>query len=170
MIFWVALLGCSGQSVEQNGAPISVKAEKAEKEEKEERDNSARDSLIEHQVFFTDAKRMKEGEMPYLTSVIRYSQADTLPQEALVWLYRGPNKEETGLQLTSCQSTGATIIAVENEIATVQLEGGCGGCGTHTIYDSIKATVTQFDGISTLVVLDSQGRTGQDGRPRCLEP
>ena len=164
MIFWWMALGCSGGQAGQEKSVVSLSTPTEQKVVLNQ------ENRVEHQVFFTDVQRMQDGTMPYLSGVVRYSKASDLHQEALNWLYEGPTVEEVGLRLMHCQSTGASIISVENGIATVQLQGGCGGCGTHTIYDSIKATITQFSDISSLVLLDAEGRTGQAGRPRCLEP
>ena len=85
---------------------------------------------ITFQVYFTNIKNMKEGIKPYVKGVYRKGEKGNLPQQALNSLYRGPLQEEKGLTLTRCESTGAILQTIEKGVATVQLEGGCGGCGT----------------------------------------
>ncbi len=70
-----------------------------------------------------------------------------------------------------CQSTGATFLGIEEDKARVQLQGGCGECGSFGIYDHISETLQQLQHISKVQVLspNQKGETQSD-RPSCLEP
>ena len=97
------------------------------------------------------------------------------PQSALDALYNGPLDSESGLQFIACQSTSATIQSIQDGVATVHLNEGCGGCGTQTVADLIEPTLLEFDAISVVQIYDPQGRTQLEGpktssRPGCLEP
>jgi len=71
----------------------------------------------------------------------------------------------------TCQSTGATFIGMEGDKARVQLQGGCGGCGSFGIYDHISDTLKQLEHISKVQVLaHNQKGEAQSDRPSCLEP
>lgn len=97
------------------------------------------------------------------------------PQLAVDSLYNGPLDTESDLRFIACQSTGATIQSIEEGVAKVQLNGGCGGCGAQTVADLIEPTLLAFDSISVVQIYDPQGRTQLEGpkissRPACLEP
>ena len=98
-------------------------------------------------------------------------------EQALVELYKGPTAEEkeAGLVFLSCGSTGARLLSIQKALATVQLEGECGGCGAVGVYDSIVSSLKQFPTVSYVHLLDADGQTQaisktQDARPACLEP
>ena len=127
------------------------------------------DSTIE--IFFWDTAEQK------LVSRSRSISSTNREQASLDVLYQGPqqNTAEKNLSLLTCESTGATIMSLENGLARVQLQGGCSACGSMSIYDSIVATLTQFPSITTVHVLDPQGKTQADSdtthaRPACLNP
>ena len=97
------------------------------------------------------------------------------PQVALDALYIGPSKKDDNLRLLACESTGARVTSIEAGLAKVELQGGCGGCGTTTIYDLIIPTLKSFPEISVVHVYDPHGKSQIDGpttdsRPACLEP
>lgn len=97
------------------------------------------------------------------------------PQVALDALYAGPSKKDGGLRLLACESTGAKVTSIEGGLAKVELQGGCGGCGTTSIYDLIVPTLTAFPEISVVQLYDANGKSQVDGptensRPACLEP
>ncbi|MEC7986558.1 MAG: GerMN domain-containing protein [Myxococcota bacterium] len=119
-------------------------------------------------VFFANQKSLDVQKTP------RNLQEE---KEALIELYKGPTPDEKkdGLALIACGTTGARLLSIREGLATVQLEGGCSGCGSVGIYDSITATLKQFPTISYVHLLDTQGKTQavsdtQDARPACLEP
>jgi hypothetical protein len=127
-------------------------------------------STLTYDLFFTDSENFRQGRDPFLKRVTRTAETLESPiQFVLDMLYKGPLPDENGIRLTTCQSTGAKLLSIESGAATVQLEGDCGGCGSHTIYDSISATVIQFPEISRVILLGPQGRT-EDGLPHCLQP
>ena len=106
---------------------------------------------------------------------VKRTVAEWTPQVAMDVLYQGPTADETQLVLMACESTGAKVNSVDNGVATVQLVGGCGGCGTRTIADLIEPTLLGFAEIQAVQLLDPQGRTQLEGkldssRPSCLEP
>ena len=126
------------------------------------------------QVFFTNEAQMMKGGRKLLESVERNAQS-LQPQVVLDALYAGPLESEKGLVLTRCQSTGAKVLSLDNGVLSVQLEGGCGGCGTHSIYDLMLPTVLQLDSVSVLHLYDPQGKSqiessSESARPACLEP
>lgn len=97
------------------------------------------------------------------------------PQVALDALYVGPSKKHGNLRLLACESTGAKVTSIEAGLAKVELQGGCGGCGTTSIYDLIVPTLTAFPEISVVHLYDANGKSQIDGptensRPACLEP
>ncbi len=109
-----------------------------------------------------------------VVSVERTAMAWT-PQEALNVLYKGPTDTEKSLKLLTCNSTGAVVKSIDKGLATVQLEGGCGDCGSLSIYDSIVPTLKAFPEIEVVHLLDPSGKSqidspSEDARPGCLEP
>ena len=137
-----------------------------------------RDRPSEHQpldsigisVYFVDGNDQ-------LVAVERRDRKQDKAQFALQQLYAGPTETETqrGLELIKCETTGATLLSVKDGLATVRLQGSCGGCGALGIYDSIVKTLKQFPKISYVHVLSPQGNTQRisdrtDARPECLEP
>ena len=112
-----------------------------------------------------------------MVAVVRKGPKNNIEQFALDSLYAGPQKEEKekGLTLISCKSTGAKIISINQGLATIQLQGDCGDCGSIGIYDSITKTAKQFSNIQYVHLLDPKGKTQklssqQDARPACLAP
>lgn len=97
------------------------------------------------------------------------------PQVALTALYEGPLESEQGLRMLKCSSTGAKLQAIDSGVAKVQLEGGCGGCGTLSIYDLLVPTLKAFSEIDVVQLYDANGKSQvddpkTDSRPGCLEP
>ena len=89
-------------------------------------------------------------------------------QQVLDDLYLLGKKQE---HFYPCQSTGATFLSIEGAKARVQLQGGCGGCGSFGIYDHISETLQQLPHISKVQILapNQKGEPLSD-RPSCLEP
>lgn len=122
---------------------------------------------VEGKVFFVKDATQVVGVMRTATT--------WTPQIAVNTLYKGPLESESTLSLPTCQSTGATIQSIEDGIAKVQLEGGCGGCGSIGIYDVLVPTLKAFDEVSTVQIFDPRGKSQiddpkLDARPGCLEP
>lgn len=184
---WLGLFGCSGTdgekkpTSEQNIAVIesgkeSVKEAVIESSKKEDTEPTQDEekTTIKVSLFFTNQEAMKTGQGELLQKVLR-ELTEVSPQSLLDALYAGPQESETGLVLTSCLSTGATFLGLEDGVATVQLQGGCGGCGTHSIADLITPTLTSLAGIDFVHLQDPQGKSMVDtqkanSRPACLEP
>ena len=97
------------------------------------------------------------------------------PQIALDSLYKGPSSDESGYRFLACGSTGAILKGVEHGVAKVQLLGGCGGCGTTSVFDLILPTLKSFPEINVVHLYDANGKSQiegptSDSRPACLEP
>lgn len=133
---------------------------------------------VEAQIFFLDQARFDRGEQPYLVAVQRQVGAKT-PERNAVWtLFKGPTPEEeaAGLALVTSGAEGFTDLQIADGIATLKLRGGCDSSGsTLTIYDHLVATLTAFDSVDHVKLLDASGATQDPGgaggsRPECLEP
>ncbi|MEC8276286.1 MAG: hypothetical protein VXZ96_14630 [Myxococcota bacterium] len=139
-----------------------------------EHTQSASTTAVQRMIYLTDLSSLKTGNGALLKAVPRSFGSEDGPQKALDVLYLGPTPDETDLTLTTCGSTSATIQHLNNGVAYVQLNGECHGCGTHSIFDSISATLKSWPNVSTVVGFgpDEPVRTGiaEDKYPRCLEP
>ena len=90
--------------------------------------------------------------------------------DALCWV-----KTDGNLRLLACESTGAKVTSIESGLASVELQYGCGGCGTTSVYDLILPTLKAFPEINVVHVYDPNGKSQiegpkMDSRPACLEP
>lgn len=129
-------------------------------------------------IYFTDVSSFRTGKGSFLIPVERRFSADSTPEDALKALYGGPRQEENtereGLIQMNCESTGATLHHIENGLAYVQLLGGCGGCGSHTIYDEIRATLKEWPDINDVVLFGPNDTVktniSEPKIPRCLQP
>ncbi|HHO50650.1 MAG TPA: hypothetical protein ENK18_07185, partial [Deltaproteobacteria bacterium] len=133
---------------------------------------------IPAKIFFLDRARFDRGEEPYLVAVERQVGAKT-PERNAVWtLFKGPTPEEAaaGLTLVTSGAEGFTDLKIADGVATLKIRGGCDAQGsTLTIYDHLVATLTAFDSVEHVKLLDASGQTqhpdGAGGsRPECLEP
>lgn len=130
------------------------------------------------EVFLVDQTAFNEGRAPYVVAVEREVPADDPVQGAVDALFEGPTAEEGDEAITFVASgaSGATVVSVEDGVATVQLEGGCSSGGsTLTIAAQLIPTLQQFDDVDVVKVLDPEGTTidpdsDQDSTPECLEP
>ena len=128
-------------------------------------------SLLEGRLFFA---RSPECMSDCIVEVTRQVE-EWNPQIALDSLYKGPSNQEQGLRFIGCDSTGAKVQTIESGIAKVQLNGGCGGCGTISVYDLLLPTLKAFPDIDVVQLYDSRGKSqieglNMDSRPACLEP
>jgi hypothetical protein len=97
---------------------------------------------------------------------------------AMQRLFAGPTLEEIAIGLTfvSSEATGFTNLSIKDQIARVQLTGGCNSRGsTITIAGEIFPTLKQFSSVRYVKIYDPSGHTeNPDGRsdsiPECLEP
>ena len=175
IVGWLGLMACTrSNDVEQTQAEVQMVVSSTE-----ERTHSADTPTVEMKAHHTQLYFMKKENCSSncIIGVSRFLERKEAwtPQEVLDLLYTGPLETESTLQLMACQSTGAKILKIVDQVATVQLEGGCGGCGSQSIYDLILPTLTQFSEISAVQLLDPQGRSQiddptQSSRPACLEP
>ena len=131
-----------------------------------------------------EVKRQVEGTLFFAKSAdctadcvakVTRIYSEWTPQIALERLYEGPETGEKGLRFLSCGSTTAKLQSVEAGVAKVQLEGGCQGCGTLSVYDLIVPTLKSFPEIETVQLYDANGKSQvddptMDSRPACLEP
>jgi hypothetical protein len=97
---------------------------------------------------------------------------------ALERLFAGPTLDEIadGLIFVSSEATGFTNLSIKDEIARVQLTGGCNSRGsTITIASEIFPTLKQFPSVRYVKIYDPSGHTEtpngrSDSIPVCLEP
>lgn len=131
-------------------------------------------SGVDRPVYFTNKLNFQQGQGEFLQAAVRSFSPEEGPQAALEQLYKGPKESEEGLVLTNCESTGATLISVNKGLAYVQLQGGCGGCGAHSVYDALRATLIAWPDIDELALFASDEQIKDTvtsaRRPRCLEP
>lgn len=168
----------SEPAINNLGAPTVVAAETKEAPSVppsvESQPDSVSTGLIERNVYFTNQKNFQTGQGEFLEGVAREFTNQESAQAAIDQIYKGPSDAEKGLVLTHCGSTGATLVSVNDGLAFVQLAGGCFGCGTHSIYDSLRATLVEWPDISDVVLFgpnESINREFEAGkRPLCLEP
>ena len=166
MIFF---LGCFSSSVERTPSPdISTQIQQHPPLQKEPLKQPPKKRSFS--LFFIDKDQQ-------LHAVSRDGPSKKIEQFALEALYKEPSEKEKqqGLTLIKCQSTAAKILSIKEGLATIQLQGGCGGCGSIGIYDSIVQTAKQFTSIDYVHILDPSGKTQalsprSDARPSCLEP
>ena len=181
MIF-ITLWACAtGVSVEERPPQIEI-AEPPEvsvspvDEIKTEDTQSSKEFVLP--IYFTDVSYYRTGKGEFLFPVERRFSAGSTPQDALKALYGGPHQEENtereGLIQMKCESTGAKLHHIEKGLAYVQLLGGCGGCGTHTVYDEIRATLQEWPDINDVILFGPNDTVKTDISepkiPRCLQP
>ena len=154
--------------------PVQTTKEAQQSAEPTEQEQKPPAEIIEKMIYLTVEANLRSGQGDFLKAVSRSFSQEDGPQKALEQLYSGPTSAETGLVLTTCGTTGADIKSIEDGFAYVQLKGECGGCGAHSIYDSIQATLKEWPDISGVVAFgpDEQVSTSikEAKRPRCLEP
>jgi hypothetical protein len=133
---------------------------------------------VQRQVFFFDEDRFVANEQPFYVPVSRPVLPQTPATGVMDRLFAGPTAAEqaAGLTLLSSGATGFTGLGIRDQVARVQLTGGCSSGGsTETIAGEIFPTLKQFDSVDVVKILDPEGRTGtpdgpSDSIPECLEP
>ena len=180
------LLGCgdtetqpSEEPLVENRNAVTTQEQSDSKPEsvapaKESAPNSKKKVAIQVSLYFTNQEAVQTGQGPVVEKVTRELSVVS-PQHLLDALYAGPQPSEKGLVLTRCESTSATFLNLKDGVATVQLQGGCGGCGTHSIADLVIPTLTSLAGIDFVHIQDPNGKSMVDteranSRPACLEP
>jgi Fe-S cluster biogenesis protein NfuA len=133
---------------------------------------------VEVEVFLVDQERFNVGEAPYVKAVSRAVPSGDPVQGAVDALFEGPTTDEANesLVLVASGATGATVESVTDGVAVVQLVGACASGGsTLTIADQLIPTLSQFDEVEAVKILDPDGQTSDpdgpgDSFPLCLEP
>lgn len=111
-------------------------------------------------------------------SVLRPVIPPATAKGALERLFAGPTPDEiaNNLVFVSSEATGFTRLSIKDEIARVQLTGGCNSRGsTLTIANEIFPTLKQFSSVRYVKIYDPSGHTEtpngrSDSIPQCLEP
>ena len=117
------------------------------------------------------------GGEPKLVEVKRKVGAK-MPEKNAVWvMYKGasPKEKEAGLTFWANGTEGFQGFAIEDGVAKLQLRGSCEDAGALTVYDSIAATLKQFDTVEFVQVAAPgqelpEGLGKADFRPDCLQP
>ena len=172
---WIAMwLACGQEPVEPKvvaNKPVEQRIEKTDNKQAEKPVDKPMVQLVKGTLFFAKSPDCVSDCIAEVTRMV----AEWSPQVALDALYVGPLKKDGDLRLLACESTGAKITSIEAGLAKVELQGGCRGCGTTSIYDLIVPTLTVFPEISVVHLYDANGKSQIDGptensRPACLEP
>lgn len=169
-MLWLSL-ACSAENIEKQNVKEEVFVEeKTTKQEVVEIPKKTKKHVAK--LYFTHFENYQKGKDPFVVAEER-AFSELSPQILIDALYQGAEKE--GLVVTKCQSTGAKVISLEEGILSIQLEGGCGGCGSHSIYELLEPTLLQLPNVSVLHVADPAGNFMMDSpransRPGCLEP
>ncbi len=169
---WLAMWLACGQEVSE--AKKSSNVQQASTPAKSETTDTTKSTVSD------PVKKSVEGKVFFVKAAVDVvevtrTEPTWTPQIAVNTLYKGPLESESTLSLPTCQTTGATVQSVENGVAKVQLQGGCGGCGSIGIYDVLVPTLKAFEEISVVQIFDPRGNSQidepkQDARPGCLEP
>ena len=178
MAFYLWLFACQSEPTLNTMVPSEPSAPVAQTQELDPPSVAQAETpsteAVQRMIYLTDQASLQTGQGELLKAVSRTFGPEDGPQAALNQLYLGPKTDESGLVLTACGTTGARILQIENGVAHVQLEGNCGGCGTHSIFDSIQATLKAWPEVTTVVGFgpNEPVRTAinEDKLPRCLEP
>ena len=171
MTMWLA---CGQASVESNQTATRPAEHSPEKTVKKPADKpivQPSKPLVKGTLFFAKSSDCVSDCIAEITRMV----PEWNPQVALDALYAGPSKKDGNLRLLACESTGAKVTSIEAGLARVDLLGGCGGCGTTSVYDLILPTLKEFPEINVVHVYDPRGKSQIEGpqidsRPACLEP
>jgi hypothetical protein len=101
-----------------------------------------------------------------------------MPEKNAVWvLFKGasPKETEKGVTFVSNGVEGFQGFAIEDGVAKLQLRGSCENAGAVTVFDSIAATLKQFESVEFVQVAGPgetlpEGLGKADYRPDCLQP
>lgn len=134
---------------------------------------------VTRSVMFVDTNKVLANVDPPVTAVRRQVLARTPATGVMDRLYAGPTPAETarGLTFVASESTGFARLRISNQIARVQLTGGCssGGSAVATVATQIFPTLKQFGSVDWVKIYDPAGHTEtpwgrSDSIPECLEP
>lgn len=172
---WITIwLACGQASVESNdiaSKSVETSTEKAVKKPADKPIVQPSKPLVKGTLFFAKSPDCVSDCIAEVTRMV----PEWNPQVALDALYIGPSKKDGNLRLLACESTGARVTSIEAGLARVELQGGCGGCGTTSVYDLILPTLKTFSEINVVHLYDPSGKSQiegpkMDSRPACLEP
>ena len=137
-------------------------------------DISAAFRTVTRQVWFFDTTGAGEEWRPVERQVLPGTPATGTMDR----LFAGPTEAEKaqGLEFVASEATGYTGLAINQQIARIQLTGGCNCHGsTISIAGEIFPTLKQFSTVDWVKISDPQGNTESpagdvDSIPECLEP
>jgi hypothetical protein len=133
---------------------------------------------VPRKVWFLDEKRFSDATEPYFVSRWREVRPMTPATGVMDRLFAGPlpREQRHHLRLLRSHAKGYRILSIEDQVARVQLTGGCSSGGsTVTIAGEIMPTLRQFDSVSWVKIYGPGGHTENptghsDSIPFCLEP
>ena len=160
---WVTIwLACGQSSVESNdiaSKPVEHSAEKTVNKTADKPIVQPSKPLVKGVLFFAKSPDCVSGCIAEVSRMV----PEWNPQVALDALYSGPSKKDGNLRFLACESSGAKVTSIEAGLASVELQGGCGGCGTVSVYDLILPTLKAFPEINVVHVYDSSGKSQIEG-------
>jgi hypothetical protein len=129
------------------------------------------------QVFLADLHGFANGGKP-VKAVSRLVITPALARGVMQRLFAGPTTTEaaSGLRFVSSDATGFKNLTIRDQVARIQLTGGCNSHGsTLTIASEIMSTLKQFPSVRWVKILDPAGHTEHpnghsDSIPTSLEP
>lgn len=129
------------------------------------------------QVFLADMHAFANGGKP-VTAVSRAVIPPALAKGVMQRLFAGPTAAEAakGLRFVSSDATGFKNLTIRDQVARIQLTGGCNSHGsTLTIASEIMSTLKQFPSVRWVKIYDPAGHTEHpnghsDSIPTSLEP
>ncbi len=132
---------------------------------------------VSAQVFLADPRGFANGGKP-VEAVTRPVIAPALALGVMQRLFAGPTPAEAAIGLTfvSSEATGFKNLTISDQVARIQLTGGCDSHGsTLTIASEIMATLKQFPSVHWVKIYDPSGHTEHpnghvDSIPTGLEP
>jgi spore germination protein GerM len=188
-VWWLLalLLGCGGSETAAptpapaaQGAKTKAKApadpKKAAKAKAREAALASNQEKTEIKVFFLDREVMEAGGEDYLVAVDRFVGAKTPHRHAIYHVFKGPDDDEEGKGLSAVRNgaKGFKDLKIADGVATLKLRDGCEPAeGKVSVYDLIHKTLTSFDDVQFVKLLDPEGNTTtpdgkSDSKPACL--
>jgi hypothetical protein len=133
---------------------------------------------VNRKVFFFNVDRYLDNTRPFFVPRLRPVRPLTPATGVMDRLFAGPliKEKANGLRLLRSKATGYTGLRIADDVARVQLTGGCSSGGsTVTIAGSIFPTLKQFATVDRVKIYDPAGQTlsptgRTDSLPECLQP
>ncbi len=133
---------------------------------------------VDRKVWFLDADRFVANTEPFFTPRLRPVRARVPAVDLMDRIFAGPLPRERahGMRLLRSRATGWTRLRIADQIARVQLVGGCSSGGsTVTVAGHIMPTLKQLPRVRWVKIYDPAGTTEyptgpSDSIPECLEP